>query len=754
MNYYPQLLSAIFHTFGGTDPKCLALGCSSGGSSILPGVMPPGSIFEEIDDYTEFVNRSVQAVADSNADCVFAVPFTFSSCIHTGTRTSPLALLQTFEKLASALVAPDVGGSGGSTNNLRCLAMLVPSHFSTMLKSSRWRQLFFPAHSSVLIEHSHGNFASSIGINVPLAVGFTTVVFLRASGPIRFFKISDEAFGDGQNRIISDLEKLLKQTAGKTRFGYVYPGALDESYPCSYDYYSEETEKLRQEVGVLGTKVRLGDVADVLIGYTRIPSGRADEGASEILTISGRDITLDGRVDLLEVRSSSAPAIVKACLQDGDFCMRAITSATGRLAVGVYQGDDRQISADSSVIIIRPHPSLSLPQRQVLLSYLRSPIGYRLAGAKQGPSQIAGAIRISLHVVADFPVPIADEDLSSSIDQLSAAKSAFREWIEEIDKEANAIIEESTATGSRTRLLNAGRLARQRHRAAEQVNTLDYRIRTQFPHPLAFAWRKFQVSGNDRYHRLNAVLKAAENHTCFLALIAILISHSLNQPISYVGEMAKRLSERKSGTNFGDWLAIVTELNGSKSFRPQKDFMPFAELGELCSRSPWPEAIAKLKKMRDDDSHGRISRTNVPSSLVAEAELALEHIYQSTDFLTDYQLLFITETRFDSIRKINRLQYRDLTGDNPLSAQREEKTGRIDIESGSLYLRDRRGILHLFRPLLHYLECPESHRMSTFYLDTFDGRSAKSLVGIKSFETNSVRHESLAAEFRHVGLLL
>ena len=261
------------------------------------------------------------------------------------------------------------------------------------------------------------------------------------------------------------------------------------------------------------------------------------------------------------------------------------------------------------------------------------------------------------------------------------------------------------------------------------------------------------MAGNDRYHRLDAVLQAAENHTCFLAQIAILISRSVNQPLKWVDEIAKRLSGRKSGTNFGDWLAILQELNEGKAFRSLKEAMPFTEVAEVHADKAWSAAIAKLKTWRDDDCHGRISTTNVPETLLSGAEAALEEVYRATEFLTDYRLIFITETRFDSIRKINRFHYRDLTGDNSLTQRREDQADRADLESQSLYLMDRQGQLHLFRPLLHYLECPECHLMSTFHLDTFDAAESGDIVGLKSFETNSVRKERVAEDFRHVGLL-
>ena len=151
---------------------------------------------------------------------------------------------------------------------------------------------------------------------------------------------------------------------------------------------------------------------------------------------------------------------------------------------------------------------------------------------------------------------------------------------------------------------------------------------------------------------------------------------------------------------------------------------------------------------RNDDSHGRIAPGSVSADILEKAEEALKTVYRTTEFLTDYRLMLITDTRFDSIRQVNHFQYRDLTGDNALAQLHCDQAARADLESGSLYLRDRKGHLHLFRPLLHYLECPECHQMSTFYLDTYDGKSGDDIVCLKSFERNSVRNESMVSVTR------
>jgi hypothetical protein len=139
--------------------------------------------------------------------------------------------------------------------------------------------------------------------------------------------------------------------------------------------------------------------------------------------------------------------------------------------------------------------------------------------------------------------------------------------------------------------------------------------------------------------------------------------------------------------------------------------------------------------------------------MVDQARRDLAEIFGASDFLADYRLLVVTETRADSIQRLVTYHYRDLSGDTTLPPTGAGQTNRLDLEAGSLYLRDRSGLLHLFRPLLHYLECPECHLMSTFYLDRYDGSPSVAAVHLKSFERNSVRTEMSAGAFSEAGLL-
>lgn len=758
MQYYRDIVDAVFKALTeSAQPSVLSLIPSVGASDIdasrathgifeFPAEFQPSNAqVHQLPEGEPFLDQAVSAVEQAVADCVFAFPPFLGNARLTTEFRRRHGSLGIAEAVANVLIEQ-------SSVATKAFAFLVPTPFLASMRCGAWRKQFFPEHSAIVIEHDNG-LSDALFPSTMINLRLCTVVFTRDPGPIRFFKLPEHADADERRKVVSDLQRLIRQPAGKTQFGYVHQGSLQERYPTTFDFYSEETKRLREEVGNLGERVQLQDVADVLLGFRPChPERDAGNGITDFLTISARDIFPDGRVDLSELRQHERPAMVQHYLQEGDFCIRQIYSEGQGFVVGVFEGNGQQVTWNSNVIVVRPHASLLPAQRQVLLSFLRSPLAQRLRSAKQQLSLLGGHFRVTPHVLREFPVPIADKEIMTAMEHLSEARAALQTWISEIDDAANAIVKESTASGSRKLIIESGQLARQRFRAATQVEELDYRIRTQFPHPVAYVWRELQVSGPDRYHRLRALTKAAEAHTCFLAQLSIVLSKATDKPLSYIESIATRLRDRPGGTNFGDWFAIVKEVNESRAFRRLDGVVPLIELTNLCTEGHWEPAIRALMDLRNDDSHGRIAPTSVTEAMIQDAMTQLEAVYQSTEFLTDYRLLLITETKYDSIRQLNRFQYLDLTGDNALAPRRIDDSNRNDLESGSLYLRDRQNMLHLMRPLLSYLECPECHQMSTFFLDTFD-KGNPSVVGIKSFERNSVRHEPIADDFRYAGLL-
>lgn len=657
------------------------------------------------------------------------------------------AFLGVAEVLAQCLLEPTDDSLFDASAELETLVVLIPGAFLLSGRTGQWRQQFFPAHSAVIIEHA----PLELGTIVPMA----TVVFRRVPGPIKFFKCREESGEVSADMLSADLARLMRQPAGKTRFGFVHDGRIEPRDPVTYDFYSDETTRLRNQPSALGQKVQLEEIADVITEF-RPPVPNRDPGYDTVADfdfLSGRNIGADGRVYLDDLPHHDGPAERVTFLQDGDLCLRkfARESPDQGFMVGIYEGDGRSVAVGKGVIVVRPKPVLTPAQRQVLFAYLRSPIVGRLNTAEGKTSSISGLALITPSMLRDYQVPVADEELTSAVESLAEARAAFRDWENECLNAEQFLVLMEEASESRKAITKAGQLARQRFRAGLQVESLDFRIRTQFPLPLAFQWRETCLGSTDPYKRFRNILKAAEGFACFLAQASILMARSTGREISYLKTVSKRLNEKKSGTNFGDWFAILVEVNEAKRFRNMESTDPFFEITCLFDETEVQPSLKWLMDKRNDDSHGRISHTSIT---VTDADEAFDHltkVFTGADFLTDYSLVFITETRHDALRKITQFEYRDLSGDNPLAPIGKGESERTDLETGSLYLFDRTGEPHLFRPFLHYLECPECHLMSTYFLDTYSGQG--DAVGLKSFERGSIRTEKFAEHFRIVGLM-
>ena len=127
-------------------------------------------------------------------------------------------------------------------------------------------------------------------------------------------------------------------------------------------------------------------------------------------------------------------------------------------------------------------------------------------------------------------------------------------------------------------------------------------------------------------------------------------------------------------------------------------------------------------------------------------------LLEAVEFLTEYPLRYIEDTSVDSITEITTYRYRTLMGDHPVVGLAEGQTDIANLESGSLYLVDRNGELHLFRPYLVRQECPKCKNPEIFFLDTF--RAKEGVCVLKSMTTNhTVEDKAITAAFRHVGLV-
>ncbi|MEM7014773.1 MAG: hypothetical protein AAF585_25215 [Verrucomicrobiota bacterium] len=60
--------------------------------------------------------------------------------------------------------------------------------------------------------------------------------------------------------------------------------------------------------------------------------------------------------------------------------------------------------------------------------------------------------------------------------------------------------------------------------------------------------------------------------------------------------MSKRIASGRSGTNYGDWFAIMKELNEGRAFRNPDQQLPIPELFQLFSTTEVEAALGRLKR--------------------------------------------------------------------------------------------------------------------------------------------------------------
>ena len=133
----------------------------------------------------------------------------------------------------------------------------------------------------------------------------------------------------------------------------------------------------------------------------------------------------------------------------------------------------------------------------------------------------------------------------------ASARTTFEHWRQQAEQAISSVFDFPSARDARLHLLTSGRKLRQRLTAAEQTDDFRYRLRTQFPHPIAYRWRAVEAAKPDLEGYVQ-VLECAEISTCLLACVAMALAQSVEGvQIRWLGEMAKRLAKAWPGDEYG-----------------------------------------------------------------------------------------------------------------------------------------------------------------------------------------------------------
>jgi hypothetical protein len=475
-----------------------------------------------------------------------------------------------------------------------------------------------------------------------------------------------------ESDIVLDLQRLLSLQGGQTKSGFVTRDPIRPGDPLSPGYHSPEAGQHRRAISHYGAVVPLSHVfqpetpSDVVTGF----------GVGDLyVTRVG-----DGKAQRLRV-SNFAPK------GSGDV---------------------------SNLVLLRSVTALDQHTRVFIRAYLESNRAWQLYLTQEQTD------RLEPEALGRLPVVVPTEPVRSLLSEIDGAASRLTRWATELQEARSSLLNVDTAAGGLSEVLGLGRRVRQRVIAGGRLDDLGYRVRTQFPWPLAFLWRSVEAARPDMEGYVRS-LEFGEALVCYLGCLAVAAAREADIGLSATRSLATRLSATTRGVSFGDWAEILAEVHG-RGFRSQiSDRHPFPELSEFVIRdSPADRALRRLKERRDALAHHRGPHTPGETREAQQQMIAdLVRLIEASEFLTSYPLWLVVTTKWDTLRKTNLVEYRDLMGDNEMSIAETVEVANATVEAGSLYVISGENDLHLLRPLLTWTECAECHRSALMVFDRF-----------------------------------
>ncbi|MFC8230623.1 hypothetical protein [Streptomyces sp. NPDC057287] len=563
----------------------------------------------------------------------------------------------------------------------------------------------------------------------------SVVVFLRArtqTKPVlKMFQVPrprpDEA------AVVKDFERLLARQGGRGEHGYVlreHPGPEESLH---FDRFDPHILQRREDLAGFGAVDALSD----LFTFHRAPfpetvlkrehlTSQKDPGGTRIIRPS--DIGRDGTIAPPSEETLWASIPPDRQLTAGDLLIRRLIAPVTVPPHGFFTAEiaeeDLPAAASEQVVVLRPIKPLSRPQARLINLFLRTPLALTLAGPRLTAT--------TMEALSVLPVPQPDEALTKAIDELTAAKQQFKQWEQQADSVIETVFLEKTAARARAHVIDSGRALRLRAEAASLLDDLGHSVRTRFPYPIAYRWRETEarISAGDAQAAYAAILDTAEQLLCYVAQLVLALTHARQITLGAVTAIRDKLAGGRSGPGFGDWANVLNEAATSRQLNNLPEAHPLNDIRTLLAHVVAEKARQALSERRNDQAHlRRVDPIDLPHAIdIAFADLTC--LVERARFLADLPLIEITDLRWDTFARSARVEYRELAGDHPVVPTRVMTSPSNDLETGSLYLRDTDGALHLLRPFLIGRDCPICRTWSTFHAD----RAPKGAVVFKSLE--------------------
>lgn len=599
------------------------------------------------------------------------------------------------------------------------LITAIPASSLISARAEKFRMHFFRIWRPTAIAYVVGGMQ---GVHSSFRVALMRSVPPRSQEEVLHIFETPPGWSGQKTAIVEDFRRNLRMSGGVTDFGYVLRELPPPGPSLGYRDLDPRNATRRESLRNYGSTTTLGEVFDVHASQVRSTDLSNQPSEDSIRVINGRDILGDGIVippneDSLWTDSAESE------LRAGDMLIRSVVQPNkgSGFILAQVSAEDLPAVASSFLLTLSPRRFLSENLRTFILQYLRSDLARDLIGELPG-------ISINSSQLASLPIPLPDDDMEAAIAAVQHAIDKAAEWRDDATELLASMFDDPTAAVSRTRILTESRMLRSRINAAEAIDDFDYKVRTLYPHPLALRWRTIEAaSADDRLtNHYREVLNTGEVLLAYMASVGLALAREAGEEVGGLQSVRENLS-RGRGTSFGDWVAILDELSGRR-FTKIDDLVGLPDFRQFLQEPSVRECVNDIRDRRNDEAHGRgVDAVDLPTA-VSDAKRALAELLARAEFLVDTPLIIVENDEWDELSQRGSVRYRQLSGDHPIVPLQSMLSERR-VEKGSLYLLDTERRLHLLRPFLTAMHCPECRNLSTFHVDraSSEGPILKSL---------------------------
>lgn len=295
----------------------------------------------------------------------------------------------------------------------------------------------------LVLEHDHS--WQELGFEIVCPSKMTTLLIEvggSLSPTLRFFRCPRISSEDQRQRVLADLQRLMKQGGGQTQYGYVLREGLSPREKLLFERHNPELVQSQKDMAHLGDVRTLADMVEIQVGLPRARFSDLiieDEGGSAqgIPVISGENIRSDGGFELEETRCRVTEDIPSEyLLKAGDLCLRRIIGNVTRLPVAQVEEHMLPLVASHSVIVLRPRSATTRHEQDFLAAYLASERALEWLMALGMRS-----VQVTPHQLEELPVPVPDEELSLALQDLRESVGQFDSWKKEAQQALSSLFD-------------------------------------------------------------------------------------------------------------------------------------------------------------------------------------------------------------------------------------------------------------------------------------------------------------------------